>query len=132
MLIFIGTGKNFLKWQGSQATLVIAESDYAKEILNDREKVYSKIDGIDMLIKVIPMLTDIEIDLDKDEDITLINEIIEEPNDVFNEVVLELNKIIMNINLSWIDGLKLLNKLPDEMINALAETTNGDVKDGEL
>lgn len=96
------------------------------------EKVYSKIDGIDMLIKVIPMLTDIEIDLDKEEDMALINEIIEDPNDVFNEVVLELNKIIMNINLNWIDGLKLLNKLPDEIVNALAETTNGDVKDGEL
>lgn len=92
------------------------------------EKVYSKIDGIDMLIKVIPMLTDIEIDLDKDEDIALINEIIEDPNDVFNEVVLELNKIIMNINLNWIEGLKLLNKLPDEIVNALADENKGSEK----
>lgn len=95
------------------------------------DKIYSKVDGIDMLIKVIPMLTDIEIDLDKEEDVELINEIIEDPNDVFNEVVLEINKIIMNINLNWIDGLKLLNKLPDEIVNALAET-NGDMKDGKL
>lgn len=85
------------------------------------DKVYSKIDGIDMLIRVIPMLTDIEVDLNKDEDIDLINEIIADPNEVFNEVVLELNKIMLNINLNWVEGLKILNKLPDELINALAE-----------
>lgn len=88
-------------------------------------KVYSKIDGIDMLIRVIPMLTDIEIDLDKQEDVDLINEIISDPNEVFNEVVLELNKIILNINLNWIEGLKIMNKLPDEIINALANETKG-------
>lgn len=89
------------------------------------DKVYSKIDGIDMLIRVIPMLTDIEIDLDKQEDVDLINEIISDPNEVFNEVVLELNKIILNINLNWIEGLKIMNKLPDEIINALADETKG-------
>ena len=83
-------------------------------------KVYSKIEGVDMLIRVIPMLTNIEINLDREEDVELINEIISDPNDVFNEVVMELNKIIMNINLKWIDNLKLLNKLPDEIINAMA------------
>lgn len=83
-------------------------------------KVYSKIEGVDMLIRVIPMLTNIEVDLDREEDVELINEIISDPNDVFNEVVMELNKIIMNINLKWIDNLKLLNKLPDEIINAMA------------
>lgn len=88
---------------------------------SDGEKVYSKINGIDMLIKIIPMLTDIEIDLDKEEDIELINEIISDPNDVFNEVVMEINKIIMNVNLKWIDNLKLLNKLPDEIVNAMAK-----------
>lgn len=83
-------------------------------------KVYSKIEGVDMLIRVVPMLTNIEVDLDREEDVELINEIISDPNDVFNEVVMELNKIIMNINLKWIDNLKLLNKLPDEIINAMA------------
>lgn len=128
-----------LQYTDNEITKVYNPTTEQVKLINDilerkveGEKVYSKIDGIDMLIKVIPMLTDIEIDLDKDEDISLINEIIEDPNDVFNEVVLELNKIIMNINLNWIDGLKLLNKLPDEIVNALAETTNGDVKDGEL
>ncbi|MBS5307789.1 hypothetical protein [Clostridium sp.] len=96
----------------------------------EEEKIYSKIEGIDMLINVIPMLTDIEIDLDKEEDIALINEIIEDPNDVFNEVVLELNKIIMNINLNWIEGLKILNKLPDEIVNALAENSKSDEING--
>lgn len=94
----------------------------------EEDKIYSKIDGIDMLIRIIPMLTDIEVDLTKDEDVELINEIISDPNDVFNEVVLELNKIIMNINLNWVEGLKMLNKLPDEIINALADENKGSEK----
>lgn len=120
--------KGLLNYSENEITKIYNPSQKQLEEINsiierntDGEKVYSKIDGIDMLIKIIPMLTDIEIDLDKEEDIELINEIISDPNDVFNEVVMEINKIIMNVNLKWIDNLKLLNKLPDEIINAMAE-----------
>lgn len=120
--------KGLLKYSENEITKIYNPSQKQLEEINsiierntDGEKVYSKIDGIDMLIKIIPMLTDIEIDLDKEEDVELINEIISDPNDVFNEVVMEINKIIMNVNLKWIDNLKLLNKLPDEIINAMAE-----------
>lgn len=120
--------KSLLNYSENEITKIYNPSQKQLEEINsiierntDGEKVYSKIDGIDMLIKIIPMLTDIEIDLNKEEDIELINEIISDPNDVFNEVVMEINKIIMNVNLKWIDNLKLLNKLPDEIINAMAE-----------
>lgn len=120
--------KGLLNYSENEITKIYNPSQKQLEEINsiierntDGEKVYSKIDGIDMLIKIIPMLTDIEIDLNKEEDIELINEIISDPNDVFNEVVMEINKIIMNVNLKWIDNLKLLNKLPDEIINAMAE-----------
>ena len=116
-----------LKYSENEITKVYNPTQSQIEEINsimerkaEDSKVYSKIDGVDMLIKVIPMLTNIEVDLDREEDIELINEIISDPNDVFNEVVMELNKIIMNINLKWIDNLKLLNKLPDEIINAMA------------
>lgn len=90
-------------------------------------KINSELNGMDMLISVIPMLTDIEVDLDKEKDIDEINEILSEPNEVFNQVILELNKIIMNINLDWINGLKLINKLPNEVIDALADMKNGEI-----
>lgn len=120
--------KSLLNYSENEITKIYNPSQKQLEEINsiierntDGEKVYSKIDGIDMLIKIIPMLTDIEIDLNKEEDIELINEIISDPNDVFNEVVTEINKIIMYVNLKWIDNLKLLNKLPDEIINAMAK-----------
>lgn len=34
--------KNFLQWDGPQAQLVITEAELAKEVLNDRDGVYSK------------------------------------------------------------------------------------------
>ena len=33
----------------------------------------------------------------------------------------------MNINLDWINGLKLINKLPNEVIDALADMKNGEI-----
>ena len=82
--------------------------------------VIGTIDGVDLLIKIIPMLTDIKVDLNKEEDIELINEIIADPNEVFNMVANELNGIILRMNLEWIENLKLLNEMPDEVINVLA------------
>lgn len=120
--------RGLLNYSENEITKIYNPSQKQLEEINsiierntDGEKVYSKIDGIDMLIKIIPMLTDIKIDLDKEEDIELINEIISDPNDVFNEIVTEINKIIMYANLKWIDNLKLLNKLPDEIVNAMAK-----------
>lgn len=90
------------------------------EVKEEDKKVVSKIEGMDLLINIIPMLTDIEIDLTKDEDVELINEIISDPNEVFDMVAVELNSIIMKMNLDWIDNLKLLNELPDEVLKALS------------
>ena len=90
------------------------------DIKNEEDKLIGTIEGVDLLIKVIPMLTDIEVDLDKEEDIELINEIVVDPNEVFNMVANELNSIILRMNLEWIDNLKLLNEMPDEVINVLA------------
>ncbi|XP_058184162.1 cytochrome P450 CYP749A22-like [Rhododendron vialii] len=43
-------GKNMLMWHGPEAQLVITDSEYAKEILNDKEKIYPK-GGIEGFIK---------------------------------------------------------------------------------
>ena len=88
-------------------------------------KATSNLNSVDMLLNVIPMLTDIEIDLDIEEDKDVISEIIANPNELLNEVLLEINKILVGINLDWINGLKLLNKLPSEVIDALVGMNNG-------
>ncbi|KAG5532689.1 hypothetical protein RHGRI_027098 [Rhododendron griersonianum] len=45
-------GKKFLTWNGPQAQLVITESEYAREILNDKEKIYPKVDAEGFLKKL--------------------------------------------------------------------------------
>ncbi|KAL7240715.1 hypothetical protein ACSBR2_006379 [Camellia fascicularis] len=45
-------GKNFLSWYGPRAQLVITESELAKEILNNREKAYQKVDTEKYLKKI--------------------------------------------------------------------------------
>ena len=39
---FVVTGKNFLQWDGSQAQLVVTEAELVKEVLTDRDGVFSK------------------------------------------------------------------------------------------
>lgn len=121
--------KALVKYSENEVTKVFNPTSEQKnkiyelmDISNEGDNIVSKVDGIDLLIKIIPMLTDIEIDLTIDEDIELINDIINDPNDVFEMVAKELNGIIMKLNLDWIDNLKLLNELPDDIINALANS----------
>ena len=53
LFIFIGTGKNFLIWSGPKAQLVITEPEFVKEILNNREKSYPKMDTVGYVKKLI-------------------------------------------------------------------------------
>ncbi|KAG5532695.1 hypothetical protein RHGRI_027104 [Rhododendron griersonianum] len=46
-------GRNVLMWYGPQALLVITESEYAKEVLNDKEKSYPKTDTNGFLKKLL-------------------------------------------------------------------------------
>ncbi|MGL5328842.1 MAG: hypothetical protein ACRDD7_06210 [Peptostreptococcaceae bacterium] len=93
------------------------------EISEKEGKVVTQIKGEDVLIALIPMLTDIKIDLTLNEDLELIEEIIEDPNEVFEIVSRELNDILLSININYIENLKLISQLPSEILDNL-----GDVK----
>lgn len=95
------------------------------------DKAKSKINEIDMLIKVIPLLTDIEIDLDEKDDIEAIREIISDPNDVFSSILEEINKIILKMNLDWIENLKVIGQLPDDVLKVLAKVNNEELENGK-
>lgn len=91
------------------------------EISEKEGKVVTQIKGEDVLIALIPMLTDIKIDLTLNEDLELVEEIIEDPNEVFEMVSRELNDILLNININYIENLKLISQLPSEILDNLGE-----------
>ncbi|XP_004297207.1 PREDICTED: cytochrome P450 734A1-like [Fragaria vesca subsp. vesca] len=45
-------GKNYLQWHGTQAQLVITEPELCREILNDKEKAYPKMEPIPFIKKL--------------------------------------------------------------------------------
>ncbi|PRQ40570.1 putative cytochrome P450 [Rosa chinensis] len=45
-------GKNYLQWHGSQAQLVITEPELCREILNDKERAYPKMEPIHFIKKL--------------------------------------------------------------------------------
>ena len=47
------TGKNFLTWNGPKAQLIITESEFAKEILKNKEKAYPQMEFEDYLKKLL-------------------------------------------------------------------------------
>lgn len=89
------------------------------EIKEENNKMNIELGETDILVKVMPILTDIKIDLDSEEDIKIIKEILGDPSQVFTMVMLELNDIILDINLEWIENLKTVGKIPNELIELL-------------
>ncbi|MEG2289630.1 MAG: hypothetical protein RSC24_06645 [Clostridium sp.] len=85
-------------------------------------KIETKVDGNDMLMRIIPLLTDIKIDLSLDEDVELINDILDDPNEVFQYVVDLLNDTLAVINARYIENLKTLGKMPAEALAILNES----------
>jgi len=88
----------------------------------DDGKIKSTMKEIDMLTKVIPMLTDIEVNLDNEEDLEIVRDNIQDPDKVFSKVVMELNSILMDINLEWVESLKMLHKVPSEIMDIISMT----------
>jgi PHYB activation tagged suppressor 1 len=46
------TGKNYLQWHGSQAQLVITEPELCREILNDKDGAYVKMEPTPFIKKL--------------------------------------------------------------------------------
>jgi hypothetical protein len=81
----------------------------------DKEKNIINIDGKQVLIDLIPILTNIYLDIDKEKDKQLIDQIISDPSDLLLEVQDEISAIVDSILNRGIKNLNELSKLPDDI-----------------
>lgn len=91
------------------------------EISQKGKELVTTVDGVKMIINLIPLLTDIEIDLTSEDDMADINEIINDPNEVFELVRDELNEILGILNARYINNLKIISMLPADIIEKTME-----------
>lgn len=141
---------NFSELKRKEVRRTIGEGEGAIEIYNpnpeqqkeikqmvfdciDKETGKPNIDGKLILVKLIPMLTNIYIDTDNDE---LLEEIINDPSDILREVVDEIQEIVY-INTSRLrKDINTLNEIPkeyfDEIFNTLEENTKEELTEDEL
>lgn len=91
------------------------------EISQNGKELVTTVDGVKMIINLIPLLTDIKIDLTSEDDMADINEIINDPNEVFELVRDELNEILGILNARYINNLKIISMLPADIIEKTME-----------
>ena len=91
------------------------------EISQKGKELVTTVDGVKMIINLIPLLTDIKIDLTSEDDMADINEIINDPNEVFELVRDELNEILGILNARYINNLKIISMLPADIIEKTME-----------
>lgn len=91
------------------------------EISQEGKELVTTVDGVKMIINLIPLLTDIKIDLTSEEDMTEITEIMNDPNEVFELVRDELNEILGILNARYINNLKIISMLPEDIIEKTIE-----------
>lgn len=91
------------------------------EISQKGKELVTTVDGVKMIINLIPLLTDIKIDLTSEDDMAEITEIINDPNEVFELVRDELNEILGMLNARYINNLKVISMLPEDIIEKTME-----------
>lgn len=91
------------------------------EISQEGKELVTTVDGVKMIINLIPLLTDIKIDLTSEDDMAEITEIINDPNEVFELVRDELNEILGMLNARYINNLKVISMLPEDIIEKTME-----------
>lgn len=91
------------------------------EISQKGKELVTTVDGVKMIINLIPLLTDIKIDLTSEDDMAEITEIINDPNEVFELVRDELNEILGILNARYINNLKVISMLPEDIIEKTME-----------
>jgi len=96
------------------------------ETKQEDNKIISAMGDYDMLTKMFPLLTDIQVDIESNEDIEIIKENIKDPDKVFSKVLIELNNILLDINLEWIESLKIVGKVPQEIVDIISEKELGE------
>jgi len=78
-----------------------------------------EIDGKLVLLKLIPMLTNIDLDLDENDD--LVEEILNDPSEILELVTLEITDIIQSIVNKTIKNIENLANLPKEQLEKVLQ-----------
>lgn len=77
--------------------------------------VETHVKDIDILLDLIPELTNIALDLDREKDMAQIDEILSDPSEVLIKTKNEINGIINEIFTTWFDKLKDISEMPEDV-----------------
>jgi hypothetical protein len=101
------------------------QNEIKKIINNNFKNNYQEINinSINLIVKILPMLTNIDLGLDisKEEDKKILEEIINDPSDEFVTVFEEISKIIEEVGKHYIYQLNTFAKLPKEQMEKLLQ-----------
>ena len=89
------------------------------------------IEPIDIFLDLIPMLTNVKMDLDKERDKNIINEILNDPDELLDDIVIEIKDILKKEVKRAIDIMDDLKELPKEKIDELINARNQEEKEIE-
>lgn len=95
--------------------MVIAQTD------EENGKVKAKMADVDIVLTIIPMLTDMDVNGTEDEEI--LREVIKNPDDVMISVSNVINHILLEITANYFSTLKVAGNLPADYLDALVKTT---------
>ena len=84
----------------------------------DFEEKEMNLSDVDVIKVVIPMLTNIHLDI---EDENLLTEIISDPSELLLDIQEELSVIVQEIASRFVNHLTSLNKLPDKSLEKMLE-----------
>lgn len=92
----------------------------SENIDNETDKI--EISGKDVLLQLIPELTNIKLDL-KDDD-KLVDEILEDPSQELTETVNEITDIIQFLSNQMMTNINNMSKLPKEKLDEIIQYNN--------
>ncbi len=92
----------------------------SESIDNETDKI--EISGKDVLLQLIPELTNIKLDL-KDDD-KLVDEILEDPSQELTETVNEITDIIQFLSNQMMTNINNMSKLPKEKLDEIIQYNN--------
>ena len=110
ILIYNPTNEKRMKMQ-----LLIAE--LGNKSLNN--KLDFIIEAKDLVLKFLPLCTNVILDLDEVEDAEIIKDIVENPSDEFNVIIVEVTNLTKGVSQDYIKTIKAMSELPKEELDKL-------------
>ena len=95
------------------------------------KKIDFIIEAKDLVLKFLPLCTNVILDLDFEKDKELIEEIIENPSDEFNAIIYEVTKITKLISQSYIKAIRTFSELPKEKLEEIIKESIPELNEKE-